>query len=205
MDLISVMYNVGKIPNCIQGFLFYRILCHFAQKRDGKLWSAAGYISCACLSNMIIYPNDFFNVVLELVWFLALMLLAFQGSIWQRLAAVAVLYPLIVSQNFFVMDMLGVLGSSLDWPIAIDLFCTIADPILHLLIWYGIYRFFERHLVQARKLFGHKTCILLDVICLASLVSITTSILFAPVQSYYMWPAAFSCFATNLGCIALTE
>lgn len=205
MDLISVMYNVGKIPNCIQGFLFYRILCHFAQKRDGKLWSAAGYISCACLSNMIIYPNDFFNVVLELVWFLALMLLAFQGSIWQRLAAVAVLYPLIVSQNFFVMDMLGVLGSSLDWPIAIDLFCTIADPILHLLIWYGIYRFFERHLVQARKLFGHKTWILLDVICLASLVSITTSILFAPVQSYYMWPAAFSCFATNLGCIALTE
>ena len=205
MDLISVMYNVGKIPNCIQGFLFYRILCHFAQKRDGKLWSAAGYISCACLSNMIIYPNDFFNVVLELVWFLALMLLAFQGSIWQRLAAVAVLYPLIVSQNFFVMDMLGVLGSSLDWPIAIDLFCTIADPILHLLIWLGIYKIFKKYLSQMKRLFNDKIWMLLDIICLASLVNITTCIYFTPKDTYKMWPAAFACFATNLGCVALAK
>lgn len=32
------------------------------------------------------------------------------------MAAVAVLYLLAVSQNFFVMDMLGALGAALGWP-----------------------------------------------------------------------------------------
>lgn len=93
----------------------------------------------------------------------------------------------------------------MGWPKTLDIFCTIADPILHLLIWYGIYRVFEKHLPQIRTLFDNKIWILLNVICLASLVSITTCIYFSPRQSYKMWPAAFACFATNLGCIALAE
>lgn len=205
MDLISVFIYLGNILNFIQGFLFYRILCHFAQKRDGKLWSAVIFISCAVISSMIIFPNDFFNIILDLIWFVALMLFAFYGSVWQKLAAVAILYPLVVSQNFFVMDMLGVFGGSLGWSAAVDLACTIADPVLHLLIWYMIYNVFKIHLPQTRNLFDDRIWILLDIICLASLVSITTCICFAPQKSYTMWPVAFACFATNLGCIALAE
>lgn len=201
-NILSYLYN---IPLLIQGFLFYRILCHFAGKRPGKFWSALVYISCTVLTSMIIFPNDLFNVTVDLIWFTLLMMLAFQGSVWQRLAAVFVLYPLIISQNFLVMDMLGHLGTSLGWPKVLDIFCTIADPVLHLLIWYGIYKIFEKHLPQIRKLFDNKIWILLNAICLASLVSITTCIYFAPRQSYKMWPAAFACFATNLGCIALAE
>ncbi len=205
MDLISVFTYLGSSLSFIQGFLFYRILCHFAQKREGKIWSTVIIISCAVITSMVIFPNDFFNITLDLIWFLVLMLLAFHGSIWQKLAAVAVLYPLAVSQNFFVMDMLGALGTAFGWPMAIDLAFTIADPVLHLLIWYIIYRFFEIHLPQARKLFDDKIWGFLDIICLASLVSITTCIYFTPRKSYTMWPAAFACFATNLGCIALAE
>lgn len=205
MDLISVITYLGNILNFMQGFLFYRILCHFAQKRNGRLWSFMIWISCAVITSMIIYPNDHFNILLDLIWFLILMLLAFQGSIWQKLAAVAVLYPLCVSQNFFVTDMLGALGNSLGWPLSVDIACTIADPLLHLLIWYGIYKVFKKHLPQTRKLFDDKIWILLNIICMASLASITTCIIYAPRESYKMWPAAFACFATNLGCIALAE
>ena len=205
MDLMSVFKYLCNILYFVQGFLFYRILCCFAQKRDGKLWSALTFISCAAITNMIIFPNDFFNITLDLIWFIALMLLAFHGSILQKMAAVAVLYPLAVSQNFFILDMLGTLGESLGWPTAVDITFTIADPLLHLLIWYIIYKVFEVRLSQIRKLFDDKIWMLLGIICLASLVSITTCIYFAPVKSYTMWPAAFACFATNLGCIALAE
>lgn len=205
MDITTVITYLSNIFLFIEGFLFYRILCHFAAKRKGKLWSAIIYIFCTPLSSMVIFPDDLFNITVVLIGFLFLMLLAFHGSIWQKLAAVAMLYPLIISQNFFVMDMLGALGNFLGWSMAVDIFCIIADPVLHLIIWYGIYIIFERHLLQTRKLFDNKTWILLDIICLASLVSITTCIYFPAKETWKMWPAAFACFITNLGCIALAE
>lgn len=205
MNLISAIARPGNIPYIIEGVLVCRILNYFASRRPGKRWSVPVYFSCAAISNMIIFPNDLFNVTLDLFWFAAMMLLAFQGSIWQRLAAVAVLYPLIISQNFLVLDMLGHFGTYIGWPAAVDTIFTIIDPALHLLIWYGIYHIFKKHLSQAKHLFDDKIWILLDVICLASLVSITACIYFAPQKSYKMWPAAVACFATNLGCIALAE
>lgn len=205
MEFIDIIMYISNLLYFVQGLLIFRILSYFAKKRDGKIWNVVIYLSCAMLSSMIIYPNDLTNVIIDLIWFTALMLTAFYGSVWQRLAAVAVLYPLILSQNFFVMDFFGAFGNWLGWSPALDIFCTVADPVSHLLIWYGIYRLFENNLDQTRQLFGDKIWILLDVVCLASLVSITTCILLAPKETYKMWPAAFACFATNLGCIALAK
>lgn len=205
MEFIDIIMYISNLLYFVQGLLIFRILSYFAKKRDGKIWNVVIYLSCAMLSSMIIYPNDLTNVIIDLIWFTALMLTAFYGSVWQRLAAVAVLYPLILSQNFFVMDCFGVFGNWLGWSLALDIFCTVADPVSHLLIWYGIYRLFENNLDQTRQLFGDKIWILLDAVCLASLVSITTCILLAPKETYKMWPAAFACFATNLGCIALAK
>lgn len=205
MEFIDIIMYISNLLYFVQGLLIFRILSYFAKKRDGKIWNVVIYLSCAILSSMIIYPNDLTNVIIDLIWFTALMLTAFYGSVWQRLAAVAVLYPLILSQNFFVMDCFGVFGNWLGWSLALDIFCTVADPVSHLLIWYGIYRLFENNLDQTRQLFGDKIWILLDAVCLASLVSITTCILLAPKETYKMWPAAFACFATNLGCIALAK
>ena len=143
MEFIDIIMYISNLLYFVQGLLIFRILSYFAKKRDGKIWNVVIYLSCAILSSMIIYPNDLTNVIIDLIWFTALMLTAFYGSVWQRLAAVAVLYPLILSQNFFVMDFFGVFGNWLGWSLALDIFCTVADPVSHLLIWYGIYRLFE--------------------------------------------------------------
>lgn len=205
MNLSFIVNSFDKILALVQGFLIYRILFLFANKRTGKFWDIVIYFSCTTCACMIIFPNDFFNITLDLIWFTIMMLLAFKGSVWQKLAAVAVLYPLMVSQNFFVLDILGMTGTRIGWSKAIDIFCSIADPVLHLLIWYGIYIIFKKHLGQMKRLFDDKIWLLLDVICLASLVNITTCIYFTPSDTYKMWPAAFACFATNLGCIALAR
>lgn len=189
----------------VQGYLFYQILCSTAQKRPGKIWSLILYGSCIPLTNMIIFPNDLFNVTLELVWFLALMLAAFRGSIWQKLAAVAILYPLIISQNFLILDMLGNLWLALGKSPVVDLFCSVADSALYLASWYMVCQLFKKRLRQMDRLFDDKSWILLDIICLASMVNITTCIYFSPQESYKMWPAALACFATNLGSLFLAE
>lgn len=128
MDFLTVLSHLTTIPNLAEGYLFYRILCHFARIRDGKLWNVIVFFAAANICNMVIFPNDLVNVTGVLAGFLALMLIAFRGSVWQKLAAVAVLYPLVISQNFLVMDMLGYWGTSLGWPAAVDAACTILDP-----------------------------------------------------------------------------
>ena len=205
MNVMSVITYISYLLNFMQGFLLYRIISYFARQREGKIWSAVVYLSVTILSNIIIFPNDLFNVTMDLIWFILLMLTAFRGSVWQRLAAVAVLYPLVISQNFLVLDMLVHFGKGLGWPKAVDIACTIADPMLHLLIWYGIYRYFEKRLRQMDQLFDDRIWIVMDGVCLASLVSITTCIYCTPAKTWQMWPAAFACFAANLGCIALAE
>lgn len=209
MDIISVLSNavffISSFIYFIQGFFFYRLLCSIVQKRDGLIWTIISVFSCSVLSSMIIFPNDLFNVTLDLIWFILMMLLAFEGSIWQKLAAVAILYPLVISQNFLIMDMLGQFSVLLGRPPVIEILCSIADVSLHLSFWYIIYRFFNKRLFQMRKLFNNRTWILLDTICLASLVSITTCIYLSPKESHKMWPAAFACFATNLGSLFLSE
>lgn len=205
MDLSFFINGFDNILAFVQGFLIYKILSLFADKRTGKLWDVIIFFSCTVCACMVIFPNDFFNITIDLIWLTVMMMIAFRGSIWQRAAAVSVLYPLIVSQNFFVLDILGVIGTKIGWSAPVDNFCSIADPVLHLLIWYGIYKLFNNHLSQMKQLFDNKIWLLLDVICLASFVNITTCIYFTPKDTYKMWPAAFSCFATNLGCIVLAK
>ena len=205
MDQSFILNCFDNTLAFVQGFFVFRILSLFADKQFGRIWDIIIYFSCTTCTCMVIFPNDFFNITLDLIWLAVMMLLAFKGSIWQRLAAVAVLYPLMVSQNFFILDILGVTGTWLGWSTAIDIFCSLADPILHLLIWLGIYKIFKKYLSQMKRLFNDKIWMLLDIICLASLVNITTCIYFTPKDTYKMWPAAFACFATNLGCVALAK
>ena len=59
-------YGLGGILYFAQGYLFFRILCCMAERRNGKLWSIAVYLSCTAISSMIIFPNDLFNIMLEI-------------------------------------------------------------------------------------------------------------------------------------------
>lgn len=200
----AVLY-VSNALYFVQGYLFCRILCCMVHRREGKIWSALLIFSCSIISSMVIFPNDLFNVTLDLIWFLLMMLIAFQGSLWQKLAAVAVLYPLAVSQNFLILDMLGKIWILLGESPILSIFCTIADTFLHLLFWYLVLRLFERRLLPMKKLFDDRIWILLGAICLASLVNITTCIYFSPENSCKIWPAAFACLVTNLGSLFLAE
>ena len=208
-DLLSAVDTavtlLANLLYFVQGYLVFRILCCMVKRRSGKFWGISVFFSCTVLSSMIIFPNDLFNVTLDLIWFLVMILLAFHGSIWQKLAAVSILYPLIISQNFLTMDILGQTWVMLGRSPLVSIFCSAADPFLHLLFWYLIFRLFEKRLLPMEKLFNDQIWTLLGVICLASLVNITTCIYFSPEESYKMWPAALACFATNLGSLFLAE
>ncbi|NLD19412.1 MAG: GHKL domain-containing protein [Clostridiales bacterium] len=189
----------------VTGFFLYRCLCFFASRKESRLWLIPVLFSCAILSCMVIFSNDFFNVTLAFVWFIAMMLAAFRGKIIPRLAAVAVLYPLIISLNFLLRDILGYFYMFISNDLWSSITCTIAESTLQLLFWFFISRFFENRLSQISTLFNCKTWILLSIVCMASFVSIITCVYFTPQQSWKFWICALACIMTNIGCLYLAE
>lgn len=202
---IAIVKGICMAAYLFTGYLFCQVLCCVMQRRGGRLTALAGYVSCVFLAGMIIYPNDIFNVTLDLLWFAAMVFLVFRGSFWQKFAVVAMLYPLVISLNFLIMDIMVqvyIFSGEKAW---VNYVGGLADNLVHILFWYGILRIFRKRLGQIGKLFDEKTWMLMGVVCVASFVSITIGIYFCPEESYKMWPGALACIATNIGCLYLAE
>lgn len=189
----------------VPGLYLYRLLTAIVSKRQGKIWTLLIFLSCSVLVNMIIFPNDTFNVSMDFIWFAALMLICFQGKAIPKLSLVAVLYPLIISFNFLVMEILGHIWGLFSYNFYFGLFCSLTDSALHILFWALLYKVFSKRLGQSTELFDDKTWLLLDSVCFASMVSITTSIYFSPEETMKLWPNAIACLVTNIGSLFLAN
>ena len=133
----SVSTIIEVFSKCLYAFglpFFCRLLYSVVPRKDGKFWTAVIGVSCYFLFGMTIFTNDMFNVTLDLLWFTALMLVAFKGRALPKLASVAIFYPLVISLNFLIQDLLGVVYLSLDATLCkhILLFvrCIPAHPLL---------------------------------------------------------------------------
>lgn len=197
IEVASRFLNVLALP------FFCRLLYTIVPRKKGMIWTIIINISAFFLFSMVIFTNDMFNVTLDLLWFTALMLVAFKGMIIPKLAAVAILYPLVISLNFLIQDLLGVVYSSLNATFFADMICHLSDTFLHILFWYVLYRLFCQRLRDINRLFDQKTWMLLGTVCLASLVSITTCIYYAPKETYKIWLCALACIITNVGSLYL--
>lgn len=182
---------------------FCRILCCIFPRREGRLWSVLIFGSGIFVSSMVIRANDIFNITLDLIWLTALMLVCFKGKIIAKLSASAIIYPLIIAQNFLVSEFSRCLWLLSGRTVLANIVTDMMEPVIHLGIWYLIYKAFKKNMSEASRLFNDKTWGLLGCVCLASLVSITVCLYYAPEETAKIWLCAFACMATNIGSIYL--
>lgn len=108
MDIKTIIDNMVivlcDLAFCIMGYFFYRVICCLVNRRKGWLYTAICCVSCPFIVSMVIFPNDMFNVTFDFFWIIAMMLVCFKGSVLQKLSVAAVLYPLIIAQNFLIED-----------------------------------------------------------------------------------------------------
>lgn len=207
MDSQLIIENTVRILNIAQYIImsvfFCRILCCILPKRDGYFFHTVIFISGVFIPSMVIDPNDMFNVTLDLIWLLLLLLCCFKGSVFSKLAVTAVIYPLIIALNLLISEFALIIWLAGGKNILLDMAVSMADGFIHILFWYFIYRTFVSKVRMASKLYSRNTWILLGIICLASLVSITVCIYYAPKETYKIWPCAVACIATNIGSLYL--
>ncbi len=182
---------------------FYRILCSITVKREGRFFTVLSFVSSFFLCNMTIFANDMFNVTLDIIWFVLMMLLCFRGKVIAKLSTVAVLFPLIIAQNFLVAEIFGTLWVRSGGGFWTGILFDILEEMVRVCIWYILYRVFMKRISMASRLFDSRTWALLGTVCMASLVSIITFIYYAPEDTYKIWPGAAVCMVTNIGCLTL--
>lgn len=202
----EVTFIICNILSAGYGYLFYRVLLLMLPVKEKLYVRILVYISCVVLARMVIYPNDVFNITLDLLWFSVMVLIAFEGSLPRKFAAVAVLYPLIIALNFLVMDILTFLYFYTGEFFALNIIFDLIDAMVHILFWFVILKFFQKRLMQIGSLFDSPTWLLLGTVCTSSMVSITTCIYFSSEKaSYKFWLCALACIVTNISCLYLAE
>lgn len=207
MDMYTLILEIVQVVcwgmGIISGYFFYRVLNGMIVKRDGKVFNFLVFFSCLIINSMTIFPNDMFNVTLDLIWFIFLVLICFKGKLAAKFSTVAVLYPLIIANNFLVMDVLGFVYRQTGELFIMDVMCNFLEALIRIGIWYAIYKIFMDRISLSGKVFDERTWILLGTICLASLVCIITFIYYGPGDTYKIWLGALSCMVTNIGSLYL--
>lgn len=199
--LNSIIPNVFVV---ISSYFLYKLINCFTPIKKHILRTIISFPIIFVVVGVMIYPKDILNVLGIFFLFLLMMLFLFQGSLIQKLSVVLILYPIIISINLLIED----IGLQL-WRIGGS--SVYLDGILHSLlylfrifVWWFIYRFFRKYIVNCGTLITTRMWIVIDIVCLAPLFAMISFILFTPNKTLSIYPASFACIMTSLGCIYLT-
>ncbi len=165
------------------------------------------YVGLILVSNIVIQNSDPINISYTIIGFLAVMLLCFEGQLIQKISIVMVLYPIIVALNFLSYDVsyrMFYIFYKKGMKV-FDIIKFISNTLL-CISWPIIYKLFGKNVKSSCNLINNKTWFLIDLICLAPLVSIFSSVINTPYgEEHQIHITAFACIITSLGMILLIE
>lgn len=181
------------------GVSFYKITDCFVDIKEKKVFKVIAFVGLPIIASIIIYVGDIVNVLYALIAYIAIMTICYKGSLIKRISVVMVLYPIIVSINFltnviefFTTSVFSNRINYLMWSFVLVLF------------WYVMHKFMKDKILYAKQYINDKTWILIDIICIAPLVSIVSTIIFSGYdEEYKAYIIALVCVITNIGIIFL--
>lgn len=202
-----VMQIINWVITFSYMYFIFMILRSFLPLRSNKKWVALfAFLVSYNFTQPAIYPEELTATVALLIGFALYLLVFFKGTVLERLSVSIVLYPTMISLYFLTED----IGFQI-WNANQDM-SGIAQSLLHagtvclrVPVWYFVWRLTKKWVGRANELTA-RMWIVIDIVCMASAIGLITFIYYAPMNgAYTVYPAAFSCFFTSLGCIYLTS
>lgn len=187
----------------IMTYYFYKLVCCFSIIRNIKIIKFLVPICLFSITPVVIFHGDIVNVSYALIGFILIMLIGFDGSCIKKLSAVFVLYPIVVSFNFLSCYFLFLIYPT-DNNTLLDKFLSLLQLLTTILFWFLVYYFFQKKIKNAGKYLTNHMWLIIDVICLAPLISIVTIIICTQTNDILqIFPIAIASIFTNLGIMFL--
>ncbi|EKS4342345.1 ATP-binding protein [Clostridium sporogenes] len=146
------------------GIIFSKITDCFVDIKKNKIFKLVIFVGLSAIPSVVIIVSDVVNVIYALIAYIAIMLICYEGSAIKRISVVMVFYPIIVSFNLFGYNFIK--KGYFPYP-------TIWSYIL-ILFWFVIYKVMKNKILYAKQYINDKTWILIDIICIAPLISIVS-------------------------------
>lgn len=166
------------------------------------------------ITGVVVYANDLANIFLSLCG-LTIFLMAFhQGKLIEKMTAVFIFYPVVISINFLMYDVSGKIFFALTnapsehgtWNYEIRLANAAIYALAclaRLLFWLGIYCFLRKPLREIRLNLTSKMWLIADSMILVSAIGCFTTIYFTTGESAVIYPLCIAAVFSSLGCVCL--
>ena len=197
-------------------FVFFWILHTFLPVRRNWVARILAFFACSFFAVTIIYSNDLANLLGSLIGFSLYLILFHRGRWVEKLTAVLIFYPAVIAINYIMQDA----GASLffgitkapnetsAWTPGIMLLSTAihaATLLARLLFWTGAWLFLKRYLRDTTYTLTNRMWLIVDILMLASVVSIFTIIYFMPDRIIIVYPICAASIFSSFGCIYLAS
>ncbi len=203
---ITIFNILGDIMNLTAGYFFMKSLDCCLKRRKSRLLFLLGIVGYATVASLIVYPQDMWNITIIVPLFLFLNFALYRGRWIVKVSLILILLPISCAINFLERD----IGARIFF-----LFFTEenlrANTVISTLsflsvvfFWAIFYRLFGKSFQKIYDTFTDRTWIIIDLVCIASFVSIFSCIYLSPFyDSWAIWPCMTACVVTNMGIIRL--
>ena len=204
--IMTLFQNMGNISNLTAGYFFMKSIDCCLKRRKSRVLFLIGLFGYGTVASIIVYPQDMWNISIIVPLFLILNFALYKGRWTVKLSLTLILLPVSCAVNFLERD----IGTRIFFSFfeqENQTANTIISTLTFLsvvLFWILFYRFFGKSFRKIYDTFTDRTWLIIDIVCIASFVSIYSCIYLSPFyDSWIIWPCMLACMTANLGSIRL--
>lgn len=195
--------------------LFYWMLHTFIPLKNSIPMRVVAFFFSFYIANAIIYRNDLDSILLSFCALTIYLLVFHQGGIIEKMTAVFIFYPIMISINFLMMDIFGQIFFAVTgqtepgaggWPeeiLVVEAAIYLGQNFVRLLFWTAVWLFLREPLQKIRLNLTTKMWLIVDSIIIVSGVACFTTIYFITDQSAIIYPLCIAAVFSSLGCVCL--
>lgn len=210
LEILSAIFAWGY---CL---VFFLILKSFLPLRKPMALQIIAFLACGFLSDSIIYSNDAAGLFGTMLFFVLYLLLFYKGALMEKISVLLVFYPALIAVNYLMLDVgkrlfqaaaRATYEQTLDSPrlmLASTGFHT-ASLLLRLIFWIMAWLLLKKYLSKLPSRLNGRAWLIIDMLMLASFVSISTIIYFMPEDMFIVYPICGASIFSSFGCMYLAS
>lgn len=208
LDIISFLLAEGYV------FIFFWTLRTFLSLRKSWFIKIIAYIIFSFIADAIIYSNDLDSLLGTLLSLFLYILVFYRGTLMEKISALLVFYPVLISVNYLMMDIGsrlfftevraggGEAGQSAELLLLSTAIHTVS-LLLRFIFWIGIWLLLRKILPKIASHITIRMWVVIDAVMLASFVAVFTIIYFMPRDVAIVYPICGASIFSSFGCMYL--
>lgn len=212
--MIVFLDILSFLTNWICVFVFFWLLRTFLPLRSNRFLKVAAFFASSLISMVVIYVKDLYNIIGVLAGFLLYIFLFHKGRWLEKVMAVLVFYPAVVSVNLLMVnigtrlffDITGAGNPSEGWSNSVQLISNtfyLVSCLLRLLFWVFAWLILRKSLMQITEILTTRMLVIVNLLMLAFFITVFTVVCLGTDTPILQYPVCAASIFAAFGCIYL--